>query len=155
METLYGREFDSVDEAKVVIDATAMPLGFSLVKQRVRPNSIELCCSKGRKYSSEASSAIPNDQQRATSSQKTNCPCWIIRRTRNDSANNHNHDFLPLGAYSVYRIKAILKRRDDIIHLYNAGMRPTQILTKIQLEDAEHVKGLTRFDIYNTIRRHR
>lgn len=167
MEILYGREFDSVDEAKVVIDATAMALGFSLVKQRVRPNSIELCCSKGRKYSSEASSAIPDDERRASSSQKTDCPyrlvigrknalsCWIIRRTRNDSANVHNHGFLPPGAHSVYRNKAILKRKDDIIRLYNAGIRPTQILTKIQLEDAEDVKGLTRYDVYNTIRRHR
>lgn len=61
MKTLYGREFDFVDEAEVVIDATAMPLGFSLVKQRVRLNSIELCCSKRRKYLSKASSAIPDN----------------------------------------------------------------------------------------------
>lgn len=146
MESLFGPLFESVEEAKAAIDAVAMPLGFSLVKQRVRPNSIEFRCSKGRKYSSKANLTIPAARRRTTSSQMTSCPyrvvitremassCWKIRRTRNDSANEHNHEMLPPGAHSLYRNKAILMRKEAIISYYNAGARPTQILRQI-LED--------------------
>ncbi|KAL6885687.1 hypothetical protein GGI43DRAFT_426617 [Trichoderma evansii] len=163
MESLFGRHFESVEEAKVVIDETALPLGFSLVKQRVRPNSIEFRCSKGRKYSSEANLTIPAARRRNTSSQKTGCPfrlvvarqntlsSWIIRRTRNDSANEYNHEFLASGAHSIYRNRTILKRKENIINLYNAGVPLIQILLKIQLEGDDDVKCITCHDIYNTI----
>ncbi|KAL6884400.1 hypothetical protein GGI43DRAFT_433572 [Trichoderma evansii] len=146
MESLFGRQFESVDEAKAVIDTVTLPLGFSLVKQRVRPNSIELRCSKGRKYFSEAKLTIPAARRRTTSSQKTGCPyrlviaremtlsSWKIRRTRNDSANEHNHELLPPGAHSVYWNRAVLKRKETIIDLYNAGLRPTQIVTTWSLD---------------------
>lgn len=49
MESLFGREFEAVDEAKAAIDAAALPLGYSIVKQRVMPNYIKYRCSKGRR----------------------------------------------------------------------------------------------------------
>lgn len=40
MESLYGLEFETVDEARAVIDAVALPLGYNLVKQKVEANKV-------------------------------------------------------------------------------------------------------------------
>ncbi|KAL6884749.1 hypothetical protein GGI43DRAFT_432490 [Trichoderma evansii] len=143
MESLFGRQFESVDEARVVIDEVALPLGLSLIKHRVQPNSIEFRCSKGRKFSSQANASISAARRCNTSSQMTGCPyrlvisrqnalsSWIIRRTRNDNANEYNHEFLLPGAHSVNWNNAVLKRKEEIVNLYNAGVKPIQILLKI------------------------
>jgi hypothetical protein len=50
---------------------------------------------------------------------------------------------------------AVEKRKDDITALYDAGVKPIRILLQIQLEEDPEVKALKRYDIYNTILRHR
>ncbi|KAM0262997.1 hypothetical protein ACHAQJ_001375 [Trichoderma viride] len=168
MESLFGRQFATADEARAVIDALAQQLGYSLVKQRVRPNSVELRCSKGRKFKSQQNQELPASRRRETSSQMTGCPyrlvigrrlgpgsLWTIRRTRNDSANEHNHDMVASAAHSRYRRMAVEKRKDRIMDMYEAGVTPIQILARIRQEDDDEVKGLTRYDIYNTILKYR
>ncbi|EHK20668.1 uncharacterized protein TRIVIDRAFT_223638 [Trichoderma virens Gv29-8] len=167
MDELFGRQFQSVDEARAVIDALAQPLGYNFVKHRVRPNSIEFRCSKGRTYKSQRSDDIPAARRRETSSQMTGCPYrlvvgrqhalspWVIRRSRSDSANEHNHPMFPSAAHSRYRGMAIEKRMENIMSLYNSGLKPIQILAQLQSENNPDLEGLTRHDIYNAIRKHR
>lgn len=165
MESLFDLSFKSVDEARTAIDAVTLPLGCSLVKNRTRPNLVELRCCKGRKFRSQHLEHLPASRRRETSSQMTACPYrlvisrhsavspWKIRRSRNDTANEHNHELLAPGALSRFRNKIIEKRKWLIMSLYKSGIKPTQILAHLQDEDDPDVKTLTRHDIYNTIRK--
>ncbi|PKK46942.1 hypothetical protein CI102_9013 [Trichoderma harzianum] len=60
MEELFGRQFQSPEEARAAIDAVAQPLGYNFVKHRVRPNSIEFRCSKGRTYKAQRDANFPS-----------------------------------------------------------------------------------------------
>ncbi|KAH0524043.1 hypothetical protein TsFJ059_008963 [Trichoderma semiorbis] len=169
MEELFGRQFQSPEEARAAIDAVAQPLGYNFVKHRVRPNSIEFRCSKGRTYKAQRDANVPAAKRRETSSQMTGCPYrlvvgrqhvlapWIIRRTRGEKSTEHNHPMFPSSAHSRYRNKALEKKMDKVMSYYELGLRPIQILGQLQTEheDDPELQGLTRHDIYNAIRKHR
>jgi ArsR family metal-binding transcriptional regulator len=61
----------------------------------------------------------------------------------------------PSAAHSRYRGMAIEKRMENIMSLYNSGLKPIQILAQLQSENNPDLEGLTRHDIYNAIRKHR
>ncbi|KAL6862238.1 hypothetical protein J3F83DRAFT_762571 [Trichoderma novae-zelandiae] len=166
MESLFGRSFDSPEEARAAIDAVAQSLGYSFTKHRSRPTSVEFRCSKGRSFKSQQNPDLPESRRRQTSSQMTGCPYklvvsrhntggpWVIRRTRNDDSNQHNHPAFPSAAHARYRSMVIEKRKESIISLYGDGLKPVQILRQLQLETGADVEGITRYDIYNAIRKH-
>ncbi|KAL7934414.1 hypothetical protein V8C35DRAFT_302522 [Trichoderma chlorosporum] len=78
MEELFGSQFQSVDKARTAIDALAECLGYNFVNNRVRPNSVELRCSKGRNYNSQKDGSIPAARRRETSSQMTGFPYRLV-----------------------------------------------------------------------------
>jgi hypothetical protein len=167
MESLFGRDFASPEDARVAIDAAAQQAGYSFTKHRSRPNSVEFRCSKGRNFKSQQNPDLPESRRRQTSSQMTGCPFklvvsrqhplapWVIRRTRNDESNEHNHPAFPSAAHCRYRNMAIEKRKEKIVSLFDAGVKPMQILKQLQLETECHAEGLTRYDVYNAIRKYR
>lgn len=112
MESLYGLEFETVNEARTAVNAVALPLGFNLVIHRPMTNSKEFRCSKGRTFKSQGNASLPASRRRKTSSQMTGCPFrlviarltpvspWKIRCSQNDKANKHNHELLLPTAHS-------------------------------------------------------
>ncbi|KAL7926270.1 hypothetical protein ACQKWADRAFT_178919 [Trichoderma austrokoningii] len=167
MESLYNVLFPTVEEARAAIDAVCLPLGCSLVKNRTRPNLLELRCCKGRKFRSQRNENLPPSKHRETTSQMTGCPyrlvifrhsflsSWRIRRSRNETANTHNHEVLPPTAISRLRNIVIENRKAQIMSLYKLGLKPIQILKHLQEIDSDPgIQALTRNDIYNMIRKH-
>lgn len=167
MESLYNLTFQTIEEARAAVDAVALPLGCSLVKNRTRPNLLELRCCKGRKFRSQHNPNLPPSKRRETSSQMTGCPyrlviyrhsfisLWRIRRSRNDTANEHNHEVLPPTALSRFRNIVIEQRKPQIMSLYKLGLKPIQILKHLQeIDNDPGIQALTRHDIYNMVRKH-
>jgi hypothetical protein len=167
MESLYNVLFATIEEARAAIDAVTLPQGCSLVKNRTRPNLLELRCCKGRKFRSQHNENLPASKRRETSSQMTGCPyrlviyrhsfisSWRIRRSRNDTANEHNHEILPPTALARFRNIVIEKRKAQIMSLYKLGLKPIQILKHLQeIDNDPGIQALTRHDIYNMVRKH-
>ncbi|KAL7813587.1 hypothetical protein V8C44DRAFT_349027 [Trichoderma aethiopicum] len=167
MESLFGRDFASPEDARAAIDAAAQSAGYSFTKHRSRPNSVEFRCSKGRNFKSQQNPDLPESRRRQTSSQMTGCPCkivvsrqhalarWVIRRTRNEDSNGHNHPAFPSAAHCRYRNMAIERRKESILELYHAGVKPMQILKELQLDAGCHAEGLTRVGFRRATERQR
>ena len=84
-EALQGQNFSSFEVARKAIDEAGKAEGFSLVIRTKRPNaanptSVSLCCSKGRKWASQANEAIHTSKRRKTSSQMEGCDFRVITR---------------------------------------------------------------------------
>ncbi|KAL6821529.1 hypothetical protein V8C40DRAFT_54803 [Trichoderma camerunense] len=60
IESLFGRPFESAVEARAALDAVALPLGYNFVRHRPRLNSVELRCSKGRRFKSQGNLSLPD-----------------------------------------------------------------------------------------------
>ncbi|KAM4062957.1 hypothetical protein HRG_010479 [Hirsutella rhossiliensis] len=169
MESLFGRNFPSLEAAREACDAIAREQGFALSVAAKKPNAasptyVHLRCSKGRKYVDYGNEAIA--KRRKTSTQMTECPyrlalkldqgrgSWLVSCP---SGPAHNHPFIDAMAQAKYRAEVVSKYRCEIVEMNNNGMRPAVIAA--QLRGRSHqdpgLAGITATQIHNALARHR
>ncbi|KAI2636785.1 hypothetical protein GGS21DRAFT_513239 [Xylaria nigripes] len=79
---------------------------------------------------------------------------WVVENIRGENASIHNHPLLEAGAFIMYRSRALVKRKDEIISWWNTCTRPVQILARLRASIKEELKVATEDDVRNLLVRH-
>ncbi|KAF4592394.1 Transcription factor, FAR1-related protein [Ophiocordyceps camponoti-floridani] len=171
MHTLSRRTFDSWEAAKIACDAIAKEAGYALAIHLKKPNKdkptyVFLRCSKGRAYVANASVAdTPADKRRKTDTQMTRCPfrvallfdkdrrLWTVRPAGGD----HNHTMTASAmTHRKYRAETMRKHEEAIVRLYNDGVKPGNIVSRLRNDVSDpDLAGIDAKIIHNTLARHR
>lgn len=149
MEALIGTEFASFSAAEAAVHEAAKAQSVSLAIFSKKPSAVDCRrviwrCSKGKLYRPSASNDDTHKtKKRKSSTISTDCKFriaaklqeggnWVIERVDAEGAQQHNHEIdLPLAAHAKYRRQALESFRDDVITMFESGITPTDVLSKL------------------------
>ncbi|PHH70878.1 hypothetical protein CDD82_6869 [Ophiocordyceps australis] len=173
MEAVLAKEYASFEAARDAIYAAAKEQGVALAIHSRWPNKdnatrVTLRCSKGRKYRDQRLK-----DERSTTTQMTECGYRIIVKSElqltatdptcrvwyaiESGTKTHNHEFTPSHTHLLYRRENLEAHRENIVNLYNSGIRPFEIAAQLGANDGngEGNAGITKMQVYNALAHHR
>jgi hypothetical protein len=172
MDALIGTKFASIAAAEAAVHEAAKAQSVSLAIFSKKPTAANCRrviwrCSKGKPYRASAASIDTHEtKKRKSSTISTDCKFriaaklqevnWVIEWVEAEGSQEHNHEIdLPLAAHSKYRRLALQSCRDDVITMFESGITPTDVLSKLRCSDNLEAREITRQDIVNLISKHR
>lgn len=155
----FGLTFESLDELISACQTHALDNGYKLVVHSKKPSSqnpsrVVLRCARGRQYMQDkrAESTAPS-KKRSGSSQMCRGPVLLAGRLQQDGKwvteyckdskdtnhQEHNHVRNTATAFASIRTESLKTRREEVITLWNAGIRPKDILTDLRKNHNLHI----------------
>jgi len=162
-------EFETWNDCLKYCKEHAAVNGYGLAVKNYYPNKqncmrVELRCSKGRGYESDDRfEQTDRTRKRQGKTQMTSCPiqvaCRIVDgkwkvgfKKHGHQEQQHNHPASDVSAFSEVRRQRIEPYKHEIIELWNNGISPAQILTR--LHQKPELECLQRWDITNLLSKH-
>lgn len=167
-----GLAFESLNELISTCQAHALDNGYKLVIHSKKPSSqnpsrVVLRCARGRQYKEDKRAESTNpSKKRSGSTQMCRCPVLLAGRLRQDGKwvtehcqdsrdtnhQEHNHPRNTANAFTSFRTESLNNQQQEIIKLWNTGIRPKDILTDLR---KNHNLSVTLQDIMNLLAKHR
>lgn len=165
--------FSSKEEGHEALIAHAYANGYSLTKHQQYPRGgdptrITYRCGKGRSYT-QRENHTHESKRRKTASQMTGCPFKLNLRRRDSGwvveyiiqhggrpLTAHNHGWIQASAFPQFRNQGIAAYRDEIVAMRNSGMRPREIVARLQNPEVPDRRpiAVTAYDIMNLLARY-
>ena len=162
-------EFETLNDCLKHCKEHATANGYSFAVRNYYPNKkscvrVELRCGKGRDYEpDDRFDETEKTKKRRGRTQMTSCPvrvaCRIVDgkwkigfKKQGHQEQQHNHQAGDVSVFAETRRQRIEPYKQEIIDLWNSGISPSQILTK--LRQKPELQCLQRWDVTNLLSKH-